>query len=36
MFKYKFINKPKDLKLKKEIIELIFKSVSENINKSQN
>ena len=36
MFKYRLINKPKDLKLKKEILELIFESVSLNIPKIQN
>lgn len=36
MFKYKLINKPAHLKLKKEIIDLIFKSISENIPKIQN
>ncbi|EKD66227.1 MAG: hypothetical protein ACD_49C00060G0069 [uncultured bacterium (gcode 4)] len=36
MFKYRLINKPKDLKLKKETLELIFGSVSLNISKIQN
>ena len=36
MFKYRLINKPKGLKLKKEILELIFESVSLNISKIQN
>lgn len=36
MFKYKLINKPAHLKLKKEILDLIFKSISGNIGKNQN
>lgn len=36
MFKYKLINKPAHLKLKKEILDLIFKSISSNISKIQN
>ena len=36
MFKYKLLNKPTHLKLKKEILNLIFKSISGNIGKNQN
>ena len=36
MFKYKLINKPTHLKLKKEILDLIFKSIRDNIPKIQN
>lgn len=36
MFKYKIINKPKDFKVDKKIVDYIFSQISENIQKSQN